>query len=154
MSMGQILPPPFTFLHSVIEHFEPPEIALVLKECIWNYMKENVPSPVIYNVDMHGTILRARHLDLFRLIQFISILGLHWRDSLAARPHPQFIDPLRNIMLRKLTYGTLGRFYNQMFVEVNQPDGPPNIAGHPIGYPGPNISNKYFEECQPSTSAM
>lgn len=93
----------------------------------------------------------SRSLNLFRLIQFIStFLGLHWRDSLAARPHPQFIDPLRNIMLRKLTYGTLGKFYNQMFVEVNQPDGPPN----PIGYPGPNISNKYFEECQPSTSAM
>lgn len=134
--MGQILPPPFNFLHSVIEHFEPPEIALVLKECIWNYMKENVPSPVIYNVDMNG---------------------LHWRDSLAARPHPQFIDPLRNIMLRKLPL--LGTFYHHMFVlpEVNHPGGP-QAVGHPIvyvGYPGPsNITKKYFEECQPSTSAM
>lgn len=54
MAMGQILPPPFSYLHTVIDHFDPPEVALVLKECIWNYMKENVPSPVIYNIDSNG----------------------------------------------------------------------------------------------------
>lgn len=54
MSMGQILPEPFNYLHTVIDHFQPAEIALVLKECIWNYMKENVPSPVIYSVDSTG----------------------------------------------------------------------------------------------------
>lgn len=54
MSMGQILPEPFNYLHLVIDHFQPAEVALVLKECIWNYMKENVPSPVIFTVDSTG----------------------------------------------------------------------------------------------------
>ncbi|KAJ6637430.1 Integrator complex subunit 5 [Pseudolycoriella hygida] len=93
MSMGQLLPPPLSYLHTVIEYLDASEISIVLKECIWNYMKENVPSPVLYGVDS---------------------TGLHWRDSVAAKPYPHFVDPLRNIMQRKLPQ--LGTFYHQMFV--------------------------------------
>lgn len=65
--------------------------------------------------DTHGGLVGV-HIKL--LLYCIS--GLHWRDSLSARPHPQFVDPLRNIMLRKLPL--LGTFYHHMFVlpEVNQ----------------------------------
>ncbi|KAG4068286.1 hypothetical protein HA402_007806 [Bradysia odoriphaga] len=93
MSMGQLLPPPLSYLHTVIDYLDAPEISVVLKECIWNYMKENVPSPVLFGVDS---------------------TGLHWRDSVAAKPYPIFVDPLRNIMQRKLPQ--LGTFYHQMFV--------------------------------------
>lgn len=58
MSMGQLLPPPFNYLHTVIEHFDPSEIATVLKECIWNYMREVVPSPVLFIVDNNGIFLK------------------------------------------------------------------------------------------------
>lgn len=54
MSMGQLLPPPLSYLHTVIDYLDAPEISVVLKECIWNYMKENVPSPVLYGVDSTG----------------------------------------------------------------------------------------------------
>lgn len=44
MTMGQFLVGPFAYLHIVIEYFEPFEIAVVLKECVWNNMKENIQS--------------------------------------------------------------------------------------------------------------
>lgn len=55
MAMGQLLPPPLSLLPTVIEHLDAPEIAVVLKECIWNYMKDNVPAPVLFGVDSSGT---------------------------------------------------------------------------------------------------
>ena len=56
LSMSQLLPPPLNYLHTVIEYLDPPEIAVVLKDCIWNYMKDNVPSPVLYSVDSSGML--------------------------------------------------------------------------------------------------
>lgn len=93
MSMGQLLPAPLNALHTLIEHLAPVEIAIVLKECVWNYMREHVPAPVLYGVDASGR---------------------HWRDPATARPPAHFVDPLRNIMQLKLP--TLGGFYHQMFV--------------------------------------
>lgn len=54
MAMGQLLCGPLAYLHVVIEHFEPFEIVVVLKECVWNFMKENVPSPMSYRVSTNG----------------------------------------------------------------------------------------------------
>lgn len=54
LAMSQLLPMPFNLLHAVIEHFEPFEIAVVLKECVWNYMKENIPSPMQYGIAPNG----------------------------------------------------------------------------------------------------
>lgn len=51
MSLGQLLPAPLNFVHTVIEFLDPAEIAIVLKECVWNYMRENVPAPALYTVD-------------------------------------------------------------------------------------------------------
>lgn len=93
MSMGQLLPAPLNALHTLIEHLEPVEIAIVLKECVWNYMREHVPAPVLFGVDA---------------------AGLHWRDPVTARPPAHFVDPLRNIMQCKLP--KLGAFYHHMFV--------------------------------------
>lgn len=54
LAMSQLLPMPFNLLHAVIGHFEPFEIAVVLKECVWNYMKENIPSPMQYGIAPNG----------------------------------------------------------------------------------------------------
>lgn len=54
LAMGQLLPSPLSHTHTVIEYLDPSEIAVVLKECIWNYMKENVPTPVEFFVDNTG----------------------------------------------------------------------------------------------------
>lgn len=56
LSMGQLLPPPLNYIHTIIKYLDPSEIAVVLKECVWNYLKENVPSPVLYGVDSTGKI--------------------------------------------------------------------------------------------------
>lgn len=100
LAAGQLLPPPLNALHTFVEHLEPVEIAIVLKECVWNYMREHVPAPVLYGVDGSGR---------------------HWRDPATARPAAHFLDPLRNIMQCKLA--TLGRFYHHMFVMVELGSG-------------------------------
>ncbi|XP_061390096.1 integrator complex subunit 5 [Musca vetustissima] len=93
LAMGQLLPPPLSNLHNIIEHFEPQEIALLLKECVWNYMKDNVPSPGIFPVDNNG---------------------LQWRNSQLCKVPAQYVDTLRNLMQKKLS--KLGQHYYQMFI--------------------------------------
>ncbi|XP_041787994.1 integrator complex subunit 5 [Anopheles merus] len=93
MALAQLLPPPLSYLHIVLEYFDGPEIAYVLKECVWNYMKDHVPSPVLFVCDP---------------------TGFHWRDPLTSRPPLQYTNPLRNTMQKKLT--KVGHLYHQMFV--------------------------------------
>ncbi|XP_055383717.1 integrator complex subunit 5 [Condylostylus longicornis] len=95
MAMGQLLPPPISNLHLIIKYLDAPEIALVLKECVWNYLKDHVPSPTLFQTDSNG---------------------LTWRDSNSDKPLPQYVDTLRNIMQKKLP--KLGAFYHQMFALV------------------------------------
>ncbi|XP_055905945.1 integrator complex subunit 5 [Eupeodes corollae] len=92
LAMGQLLPPPLASLHMVVEYFDPPEMALVLKECIWNYLKDNVPSPALFTCDNNA---------------------LHWRNPSTSKIPPQYVDILRNIMQKKLPQ--LGTHYHQMF---------------------------------------
>ncbi|XP_017117415.1 integrator complex subunit 5 [Drosophila elegans] len=95
LAMSQLIPPPLTNLHLIIEHFESAEIALLLRECIWNYLKDHVPSPALFHVDNNG---------------------LHWRNTntQVAKVPPQYVDTLRHLMQRKLA--TLGPHYHQMFI--------------------------------------
>lgn len=92
LSMGQLLPPPLASLHMIVEYFDPPEIALILKECIWNYLKDNVPSPALFTCDNNA---------------------LHWRNPSSSKIPPQYVDILRNIMQKKLS--KVGTHYHQMF---------------------------------------
>ncbi|KAH8273120.1 hypothetical protein KR018_004843 [Drosophila ironensis] len=117
LAMSQLVPPPLTNLHLIIEHFESvevsypppitiecllevnpylaPQIALLLRECIWNYLKDHVPSPALFHVDTNG---------------------LHWRNTSSpqAKVPAQYVDTLRHLMQRKLA--TLGPHYHQMFI--------------------------------------
>lgn len=92
LAMGQLLPPPLASLHMIVEYFDPPEIALILRECIWNYLKDNVPSPALFTCDNNA---------------------LHWRNPNMSKIPPQYVDILRNIMQKKLS--KLGAHYHQMF---------------------------------------
>lgn len=101
MALGQLLPPPLNHLHHVIGSLDPVEVPIVLRDCVWNYMKDNVPSPVLF--ECHPSS------------------GLVWRNPVTARPPIQYTDTLRRIMLKRL--GTLGSVYHQMFVLPDQPVG-------------------------------
>lgn len=90
LSMGQMIPPPLTYLHIVIQYLEPNEIAYVLKECVWNYMVFNGIS--MPNGDGFETNLKMREQPLA----------------------DQFVDPLRYTMQKKLNI--LGNLYHQMFL--------------------------------------
>lgn len=66
MAMGQLLPGPLTYLHTVIQYFEPFEIALVLRECVWNYLKDNIPSPIPFTVAPNGKLcVKANTLTIY-----------------------------------------------------------------------------------------
>ncbi|KAL1389194.1 hypothetical protein pipiens_012574 [Culex pipiens pipiens] len=93
MALGQLLPPPLSYLHIVLPHLDAAEIVYVLKECVWNYMKDHVPSPVLFVCDP---------------------TGFHWRDPASSRPPPQYTNPLRNTMQKRLP--KMGTLYQQMFV--------------------------------------
>lgn len=125
LTMGQLIPPPLSHLHVIIEHFEPPEvsraipepsircnviicwnwfsrwsafqIALLLKECIWNYLKDHVPSPALFHVDSNG---------------------LQWRNPQLNKVPVQYVDTLRNLMQKKLA--KLGQHYYEMFIMPEQ----------------------------------
>lgn len=70
-----------------------------MKECIWNYLKDHVPSPALFHVDNNE---------------------LHWRNPQMSKIPPQYVDTLRNLMQKKLT--KLGQNYYQMFImpELNE----------------------------------
>lgn len=97
MALGQILPSPLNFLHVVINYLEPNEIAYVLKECVWNFMMAQVPSPALFTCDSNG---------------------IYWRDAANSKPPAQFVDPLRNTIQKRLS--TMGHLYYQMFVLPEQ----------------------------------
>lgn len=65
----------------------------MLKECVWNYLKDHVPSPALFHVDNNG---------------------LQWRNGQLCKIPPQYVDTLRNLMQKKLT--KLGQHYYQMFI--------------------------------------
>jgi len=66
---------------------------VLLRECIWNYLKDHVPSPALFHVDNNG---------------------LHWRNTSQAKVAPQYVDTLRQLMQKKLN--KLGAHYHQMFI--------------------------------------
>ncbi|ALC45267.1 omd [Drosophila busckii] len=113
LTISQLIPPPLSNLHTIIEHFEPPEIAVVLRECIWNYLKDHVPSPALFHVDSNG---------------------LHWRNTSQAKVPAQYVDTLRHLMQRKLN--KLGPHYHQMFIMTELHVRQPAIAIQPATVTG------------------
>ncbi|CAO1437093.1 unnamed protein product [Diamesa tonsa] len=96
LALGQLLPPPLSYLYIVVEHLEPNEIAYVLKECVWNYMVANVPAPALFATDSSNRLFIAE----------------------TNKVPDEFQDPLRNTMQKRLA--SMGNLYYQMFVLPKQ----------------------------------
>ncbi|KAK9510932.1 hypothetical protein O3M35_005604 [Rhynocoris fuscipes] len=94
MALGQLLPPPFTALSEIIPHIPPNQVVLLLRDCVWNYMRDNVPSPALFGRDANGVM---------------------WRDTSTSRPPKQYTETLRQVMLNNLS--SLGALYHTLFVK-------------------------------------
>uniref|UniRef100_T1GJ15 Integrator complex subunit 5 C-terminal domain-containing protein n=1 Tax=Megaselia scalaris TaxID=36166 RepID=T1GJ15_MEGSC len=84
MSMGQLLPPPLSNLHYIIGYFDSMRydlIYLILKECVWNYLKDHVPSPALFQNDKNV---------------------LNWRNPSTNKVPVHYTNILKNLMQKKI----------------------------------------------------
>ncbi|KAL3269332.1 hypothetical protein HHI36_008404 [Cryptolaemus montrouzieri] len=95
MALGQLLPPPLSSIRDVFPHLKSFEIVAILRDCIWFYMRDHVPSPALFGLDSNG---------------------IYWRDPSIARPPDIFTNSLRIILQRNIK--TLGNIYSQMFINI------------------------------------
>lgn len=99
MSLGQLLPPPFTALSDVVPHIPPEQVVVLLRDCVWNYMRDNVPSPALFTRDANGVM---------------------WRDLATSRPPKQYTETLRHIMISNIS--SLGALYYTLFLQDQEED--------------------------------
>ncbi|GLH07144.1 Uncharacterized protein GBIM_12672 [Gryllus bimaculatus] len=97
LALGQLLPPPLASLRELIPHLLPQEVVQLLRDCVWNYMRDNVPSPALFTRDASG---------------------LMWRDATLAIPGPQYTDSLRFIIQKNIK--KLGYLYPQLFPDTSK----------------------------------
>ncbi|XP_066144042.1 integrator complex subunit 5 isoform X1 [Euwallacea fornicatus] len=95
MSLGQLLPPPLCNIRDVLPSLRCFEIVDILRDCIWCYMRDHIPSPALFGCDTNG---------------------IHWRDPITARPPERYTNTLRIIMQRNIE--NLGHMYSQMFINI------------------------------------
>jgi len=113
MALGQLLPPPLCHIRDVLSSLRCFEVSLVaklnrklrkhfafqivdiLRDCIWCYMRDHIPSPALFGCDSNG---------------------VHWRDPITARPPERYTTTLRIIMQRNID--SLGHLYSQMFINI------------------------------------
>lgn len=69
----------------------------LLRDCVWNYLRDHVPSPALFTQDS---------------------TGLMWRDPTLAIPGPQYTDTLRFIIQNNIK--ELGTFHSQLFVTTSK----------------------------------
>ncbi|KAF5299551.1 hypothetical protein FQA39_LY19184 [Lamprigera yunnana] len=99
MALGQLLPPPLSEIRNIIPFLNCSEIVQVLRDCIWNYMRDHVPSPALFNCDPSGK---------------------YWRDPTLARPPDVYTTTLRIIMQQNIE--TVGHLYCHMFIKIPSND--------------------------------
>lgn len=96
MCLGQLLPPPLTSLHQVIPLVTPQEVLALLRGCVWNYMRDHVPSPALFSADPRS--------------------GFMWRDTAVARPPLCYTEPLRLVLLNNIHH--FGELYRNLFAKI------------------------------------
>lgn len=69
-----------------------------MRECLWAYMRENVPSPALFTRN-EGT-------------------NIAWRDIDMSSPNARFTDTLRLVLLANIH--TLGSLYSTLFYTENK----------------------------------
>ncbi|CAH1979518.1 unnamed protein product [Acanthoscelides obtectus] len=99
MALGQLLPPPLSSIRDVIPYLKCYEIVSILRDCIWSYMKDHIPSPTLFGRDAND---------------------IYWRDPVIARAPDIYTNTLRIIMQRNIK--SLGHIYGQMFINIPRHD--------------------------------
>ncbi|KAK1117511.1 hypothetical protein K0M31_016544 [Melipona bicolor] len=95
MALGQLLPPPLASIRDVLPVLEPQQINTIMKECVWAYMRENVPSPALFTRSEGANIA--------------------WRDTDTSTPNSRFTETLRLLLLSNIH--TLGPLYAALFLQ-------------------------------------
>ncbi|XP_048484876.1 integrator complex subunit 5 [Plutella xylostella] len=103
MSLGQLLPPPLCHMLQLAPALTSSELVQILRDCLWNYTRDNVPSPALFECDA---------------------TGLHWRDPASCVPPPSYTDALRIIIQKRIA--RLGHLYPLMFLNLEKSDS--NLA--------------------------
>ncbi|VEN53047.1 unnamed protein product [Callosobruchus maculatus] len=99
MALGQLLPPPLSSIRDVVPYLQCYEIVSILRDCVWSYMKDHIPSPTLFGRDANDT---------------------YWRDPIIARAPDIYTNTLRIIMQRNIK--SLGHIYGQMFINIPRHD--------------------------------
>ncbi|KAF7279142.1 hypothetical protein GWI33_007556 [Rhynchophorus ferrugineus] len=99
MALGQLLPPPLNCIRDVLPSLRCCEIVDILRDCIWCYMRDHIPSPALFSCDQNG---------------------IYWRDPITARPPERYTNTLRIIMQRNIE--SFGSIYAQMFINIPKHD--------------------------------
>ncbi|XP_072762301.1 integrator complex subunit 5 [Anoplolepis gracilipes] len=98
MALGQLLPPPLASIRDLLPVLQPHQINTIMRECLWAYMRENVPSPALFTRSEGANIA--------------------WRDIDTSSPNTRFTDTLRLVLLANIH--TLGSLYSTLFYNENK----------------------------------
>ncbi|XP_024943698.1 integrator complex subunit 5 [Cephus cinctus] len=93
MALGQLLPPPLASIRDILPVLDQHQINTVMRECVWAYMHENVPSPALFTRN-EGT-------------------NVAWRDTDTSVPNIRFTETLRLVFLSNIN--NLGALYSTLF---------------------------------------
>ncbi|RVE46614.1 hypothetical protein evm_008747 [Chilo suppressalis] len=97
MTLGQLLPHPLSHMLELAPGLTAGEIVQVLRDCLWNYTRDHVPSPALFTCDA---------------------TGLHWRDPSTCKPPATYTDTLRLIIQKRIS--KLGHLYPIMFLNLEK----------------------------------
>ncbi|CAB3244252.1 unnamed protein product [Arctia plantaginis] len=97
MTLGNLLPHPLSHMLELAPELTAGEIVQVLRDCLWNYTRDHVPSPTMFPCDRNG---------------------LHWRDPSSCKPPTIYTDTLRLIIQMRIS--KLGHMYPIMFLNLKK----------------------------------
>ncbi|CAK1603882.1 unnamed protein product [Parnassius mnemosyne] len=97
MTLGQLLPHPLSHMLELAPELTASELVQVLRDCLWNYTRDHVPSPALFTCDS---------------------TGLHWRDPSTCKPPATYTDTLRLIIQKRIS--KLGHLYPIMFLNLEK----------------------------------
>ncbi|XP_061378023.1 integrator complex subunit 5 isoform X2 [Danaus plexippus] len=97
MTLGQLLPHPLSHMLELAPELTATETVQVLRDCLWNYTRDHVPTPALFACDA---------------------TGLHWRDPSTCKPPAQYTDTLRLIIQKRIS--KLGHMYPIMFLNLEK----------------------------------
>ncbi|XP_012524934.1 integrator complex subunit 5 isoform X2 [Monomorium pharaonis] len=98
MALGQIIPPPLSSIRDILPVLQPHQINIIMRECLWAYMRDNIPCPTLFTQNESHTVA--------------------WRDTDMWKPHARFTETLRLVLLANIHI--LGSLYSTLFYNENK----------------------------------